>query len=1005
MNDIAGLKWPQRPVEKKRKANPDVASSFQHLTLQPSPTPPVSGRSSSSANYRSTDISGRLLTPTASRGSTPSNDSFSNLVSFGSGHHVPNLSLLEKQKRLEEEKARKISADDIFLDGKHRATDDDFWNRLEQKDQPSSQSGPVPGARPAGPLASGSCGAPKAEGLGTGPAAAAGEDDLLENCSSDAPVRTSIHAPIATILIPDVGGEDTSNRSDLGDADDDPFGLGLARKDRASARSPSLNHDDDDDDVLGVLGKPVVLTQEKDAPDPQSTAQGDEIQPTSSNVEQKALIELIHMGFPDQKAKDALATTQSGLDVQAAVGWLVDAAHREAKDQRQGRAQHRQRTFRDESGTLATDKPAANVKPAWMRESPAKASSQRPPHHRTDGRPDREITRAASEIGANLLRSANTVWNGGRRKVQKAVGDPQRDRPSSHPRWMTEARRHRGGEDQTTSADQRDPNGQIRSSTVGSDDASDSYGRHRPDPVTQEALMLEPDHPRARRPERSGWKDRQTSPDLGLMETQRDGFRTASHNAEKATSRPQHLAELNDRGSGHDLRPTSTLNKRSTDEQSAQAYVSPARRRKPISNSPTAQPDLIFTDSHGEEDPSFSPLFTSPHRQPTPARGLEEQTAIVQGQRSTRLRLPTRVVPPTSTATLSTSATLRQTGSEHFKRGDYSAAHSSYTTALTALPAQHPWVIVILCNRALVNIKIGDPKAALTDAEMALAIIGPSQGEGETIGLGGGDGDKDMRTFFSKAVIRKAESLEQLEKWEDAAKAWKDAVEAGIGRPTTIQARDRCEEAARKLSHPQRSVLLGSAVDSAKCPPSRPARTRKAGIRPTTTATSSIVSTGPSSEAVKKLRRANQAAERTDAEKFALADSVDARLTTWKTGKQDNIRALLGSLDTILWPEAGWKKVGMHELVVTNKVKIVYMKAIAKVHPDKVRQAFFFFFFFFFPPYLQFYIEFSYDPLFFSFSFFSLLFPFRRGRIIYRLIVIHDENLDPDHRHHGTAND
>jgi len=26
----------------------------------------------------------------------------------------------------------------------------------------------------------------------------------------------------------------------------------------------------------------------------------------------------------------------------------------------------------------------------------------------------------------------------------------------------------------------------------------------------------------------------------------------------------------------------------------------------------------------------------------------------------------------------------------------------------------------------------------------------------------------------------------------------------------------------------------------------------------------------------------------------------------------------------------------LHELVVTNKVKIVYMKAIAKTHPDKV---------------------------------------------------------------------
>jgi len=63
---------------------------------------------------------------------------------------------------------------------------------------------------------------------------------------------------------------------------------------------------------------------------------------------------------------------------------------------------------------------------------------------------------------------------------------------------------------------------------------------------------------------------------------------------------------------------------------------------------------------------------------------------------------------------------------------------------------------------------------------------------------------------------------------------------------------------------------------------------------------------------------------------------VHAKIEGWKGGKSDNLRALLGSLDTVLWPEAGWKKVGMAELVLPNKVKIVYMKAIAKVHPDKV---------------------------------------------------------------------
>ena len=69
---------------------------------------------------------------------------------------------------------------------------------------------------------------------------------------------------------------------------------------------------------------------------------------------------------------------------------------------------------------------------------------------------------------------------------------------------------------------------------------------------------------------------------------------------------------------------------------------------------------------------------------------------------------------------------------------------------------------------------------------------------------------------------------------------------------------------------------------------------------------------------------------------YALTDAVDAKLVAWKGTKADNLRALLGSLDKVLWESAGWKKVGMQDLVMPNRVKIVYMKAIGKVHPDKV---------------------------------------------------------------------
>lgn len=225
----------------------------------------------------------------------------------------------------------------------------------------------------------------------------------------------------------------------------------------------------------------------------------------------------------------------------------------------------------------------------------------------------------------------------------------------------------------------------------------------------------------------------------------------------------------------------------------------------------------------------------------------------------------------------------------------------------------------------MTGLKIGEPKGAIDDADIILTMIGPSKGEDETIDLGNGDAAKPMKDFYGKALMRKAEALEQLERWADAAQAWKLAVESGHGGGTSIQGRNRCEKAAGISKPPSK--------------PSAPVKKRPTPAPKKTSALSDLsggATSGQDSEAVSRLRQANEAAERADEEKFALTDSVDARIAGWRNGKQDNLRALLGSLDTVLWPESGWKKIGLAELVLPNKVKIQYMKGIAKVHPDKV---------------------------------------------------------------------
>jgi hypothetical protein len=219
---------------------------------------------------------------------------------------------------------------------------------------------------------------------------------------------------------------------------------------------------------------------------------------------------------------------------------------------------------------------------------------------------------------------------------------------------------------------------------------------------------------------------------------------------------------------------------------------------------------------------------------------------------------------------------------------------------------------------------VGDPKAAVADADAALAIIGVSKGDGEKIHPGGTESEKDMKEFYGKALMRKAEALEHMEKWAEAGKVWRTAVEAGVGGAISIQGRSRCDKAAGggdKAATP----AVAKRPPVRKAPPPKVPALADLGGGPAT-----------DSEAVRRLKEANAAAEKADDEKFALTDQVDAKLLAWKGSKADNLRALLGSLDKVLWPEAGWNKVSMGDLVLPNKVKIVYMKAIAKVHPDKV---------------------------------------------------------------------
>jgi hypothetical protein len=64
--------------------------------------------------------------------------------------------------------------------------------------------------------------------------------------------------------------------------------------------------------------------------------------------------------------------------------------------------------------------------------------------------------------------------------------------------------------------------------------------------------------------------------------------------------------------------------------------------------------------------------------------------------------------------------------------------------------------------------------------------------------------------------------------------------------------------------------------------------------------------------------------------------ALKVKVGSWTDGKTGNFRALLSSLQDILWDDAGWEPIGVGDLLKPVQVKKAFMKACLIVHPDKI---------------------------------------------------------------------
>ncbi|KAK1421875.1 hypothetical protein QVD17_24570 [Tagetes erecta] len=78
--------------------------------------------------------------------------------------------------------------------------------------------------------------------------------------------------------------------------------------------------------------------------------------------------------------------------------------------------------------------------------------------------------------------------------------------------------------------------------------------------------------------------------------------------------------------------------------------------------------------------------------------------------------------------------------------------------------------------------------------------------------------------------------------------------------------------------------------------------------------------------------------QREQEERHRISETLDIEIKRWAAGKEGNLRALLSTLQYVLWPGCGWQPVSLTDLITGANVKKAYRKATLCIHPDKVQQ-------------------------------------------------------------------
>lgn len=614
--------------------------------------------------------------------------------------------------------------------------------------------------------------------------------------------------------------------------------------------------------------------------------------PVQSNQDKKdeILAELIDMGFSIDKANEALENCDN-TDLNEAISYLMNDAHKKTNTRRpQQTRQSNNYDHEDESEYSGY----SNI-PSRRQNGGSNSNSD-------------DVSAMVNELSTDLMNKASFLFKTGQKYLNQGIDKYKQqkfEKNNNLPLWMKNQAIHKEKSIPLPEDEYDDYNNMTEEEMRNIVEAQKlrelKLKKEKSQYQKQKALEKQQQQQQRRQKQQQQYQEQQDQDVL---------FDRPTNSSSIPSTRQQ-----SERNTPIQSRPSTPNQQTNTQPQSrpADEALFDMLNSKPQPYQPQSRLDKL-RNSKSEDEPMYVPSSRRrTTRSNTPASSSPSPSPSLE-----KLIIPSISI---SDIQLTNFKNAREKGNEFFKNGDFPVALTSYEDSLKSLPNGHIFSIISYSNLSIVYSKLGNSKSQLEFSEKGLMILNKiCKNNYNLLNNEFIENDKTFKSFWIKLLSKKSEALENLEKFKDAFFNYNLLIENGGSSKPIMDGKNRCF----KILNPEKSKTTTS---------SRTSRARQQQQQPTTRSTSKPTGNG---EATRRIKEQNQKTENFENEKFQLHDQIEDKLNTWRNGKEDNLRALLSSLHLILWKETNWKPVGLTDLVLDKKVKIIYMKAVAKTHPDKI---------------------------------------------------------------------